>query len=146
MFDQMMDGFRKATESSLQIQQEIFKQWTQQWMSAQPSLSGASASAEWTRSIQKRWMDLTIEMLNKHRASLDAMYASGIQAIEQSFRIAEAKSSEDYRRIIDELWHRLFDALKGQLENQFRDFQRWSEQSFDIAQKAQSQAQSQASA
>ena len=30
MFDQMMDGFRKATESSLQIQPEIFKQWTQQ--------------------------------------------------------------------------------------------------------------------
>ena len=146
MFDQMMDGFRKATESSLQIQQEIFKQWTQQWLSAQPNLTGATASAEWTRTIQKRWMDLTIEMLNKHRASLDAMYSSGIQAIEQSFRITEAKSSEDYRRIIDELWHRLFDALKGQLESQFRDFQRWSEQSFDIAQKAQSQAQAQASA
>ena len=101
----------------------------------------SGASAEWTRTIQTRWKDLTIEMLNKHRMSLDAMYSSGIQAIEQSFRITEAKSSEDYRRIVDELWHRLFDALKGQLETQFRDFQRWSEQSFDIAQKAQSQVQ-----
>lgn len=139
MFDQMLDGFRKATESSLQFQQEVFKQLTQQWMSAQPNLG--SASADWTRPIQKRWMELTIEMLNKHRTSLDAMYSSGIQAIEQSFRITEAKSTDDYRRIVDELWHRLFDTLKGQMENQFRDFQRWSEQSFDIAQKAQSQPQ-----
>jgi hypothetical protein len=137
MFDQMMDGFRKATESSLQIQQEVFKQWTQQWMSAQPSMSGASA--DWTRTIQKRWMELTIEMLNKHRASIDAMYASGIQAIEQSFRMTEAKSSDEYRRIVDDLWRKLFDTLKGQLETQFRDVQRWSEQSFEIAQKAQSQ-------
>jgi hypothetical protein len=139
MFDQMLDGFRKATESSLQFHQEVFKQLTQQLLSAQPNMGGASA--DWTRPIQKRWMELTIEMLNKHRTSLDAMYSSGIQAIEQSFRITEAKSSDDYRRIVDELWHRLFDTLKGQMENQFRDFQRWSEQSFDIAQKAQSQTQ-----
>lgn len=139
MFDQMLDGFRKATESSLQFQQEVFKQWTQQLVSAQPNMG--NPSADWTRTIQKRWMELTIEMLNKHRSSLDAMYASGIQAIEQSFRMTEAKSSDDYRRIVDELWHRLFDTLKGQLETQFRDFQRWSEQSFEIAQKAQSQSQ-----
>ena len=139
MLDQMMDGFRKATESSLQIQQEVFKQWTQQVMSAQPNMGGGSA--DWTRTIQKRWMELTIEMLNKHRTSLDAMYSSGIQAIEQSFRMTDAKSSEDYRRVVDELWRKLFDTLKGQLETQFRDVQRWSEQSFDIAQKAQSQSQ-----
>jgi hypothetical protein len=139
MFDQMLDGFRKATESSLQFQQEVFKQWTQQWTSAQPNVG--SASADWTRTIQKRWMELTVEMLNKHRTALDSMYSSGIQAIEQSFRITEAKSTDDYRRIVDELWHRLFDTLKGQMENQFRDFQRWSEQSFDLAQKAQSQVQ-----
>lgn len=137
MLDQMMDGFRKATESSLQIQQEVFKQWTQQWMSAQPNMNGASA--DWTKTMQKRWIDLTIEMLNKHRASIDAMYTSGIQAIEQSFRITEAKSSDEYRRIVDDLWHKLFDTLKGQLETQFRDVQRWSEQSFEMAQKAQSQ-------
>lgn len=133
MFDQMMDGFRKATESSLQIQQEVFKQW----MSAQPNMNGVSADG--TRTIQKRWMELTLEMLNKHRASIDAMYATGIQAIEQSFRVTEAKSSDEYRRIVDDLWRKLFDTLKGQLETQFRDVQRWSEQSFDIAQKAQSQ-------
>jgi hypothetical protein len=137
MFDQMMDGFRKATESSLQIQQEVFKQWTQQLMSAQPNMNGASADS--TRTMQKRWIELTLEMLNKHRASIDAMYASGIQAIEQSFRITDAKSSDEYRRIVDELWHKLFDTLKSQLETQFRDVQRWSEQSFEIAQKAQAQ-------
>jgi hypothetical protein len=142
MFDQMVDGFRKATESSLQIQQEILKQWTQQWLSGQPNMNGGSA--EWTRTVQKRWMELTIEMLNKHRMSLDTMYSSGIQAIEQAFRITDAKSSEDYRRIVDDVWRKLFDTLKSQMEAQFRDFQRWSEQSFDIANKAQAQAHSQA--
>ncbi len=142
MLNQMMDGFRRATESSLQVQQEIFKQWTKQWLSVQPNFAGNST--EWRQSVQKRWMDLTVDMLNKHRESLDAMYATGIQAIEQSFRITEARSSDDYRRIFDDLWHKLFDTLKGQLETQFRDFQRWSEQSLEIAQKAQAQAQSQA--
>ena len=36
MFDRVLEGFRKASESTLQMQQDLFKSWTQQWLSAQP--------------------------------------------------------------------------------------------------------------
>ena len=32
MYDQVLDNFRRATESTMQLQQELFKNWTHQWM------------------------------------------------------------------------------------------------------------------
>src|SRR5262245_27629914 len=99
MFEMLFETFRKASESSLEMQQEMFKQWTQQWV-AVPSGAGAP-STEWGRNLQKRWAELTLETLNKHREALDSAYRSGIQVIEESFRTSEAKSSEDYRRMVE---------------------------------------------
>lgn len=31
MFDQVFDNFRKATETTLQAQQDLFRQWMTQW-------------------------------------------------------------------------------------------------------------------
>ncbi len=131
MFDQMLDGFRKASESSLQMQQDFFRHWTQQWL-ATPGVAGASP--EWTRSIQKRWLDLSIEVLNKHRESLDSGYRSGIQTIEQTLRVSDAKSPEDYRRTVEDLWRKSFETLKTQFETQLREFQNLAEKSFAIVQ------------
>jgi hypothetical protein len=39
MFDQVLETFRKATESTLQMQQQMYRQWTQQWMQV-PWLQG----------------------------------------------------------------------------------------------------------
>jgi hypothetical protein len=136
MFDQMLDSFRKATESTLQIQQDMFKTWTQQLFAAPPTAAGAST--EWGRSFQKRWIELTIEFLNKHRESLDNLYKAGIEVMEQSFRVSDAKSPEDYRRIAEDVWRKLFDTFKAQYETQFHDFQEWTEKSFEMSQRAQS--------
>jgi hypothetical protein len=136
MLDQIMDTFRKASESTLQAQQEMLKQWSQQWTVA-PSMSGG-ASTEWTRGFQQRWLEMTVDVLNKHRESIDSTYRAGIQVIEQSVRLSEAKSSEDLRRMTEELWRKLFDTIKTQYESQFQEFHKWTERSFDLAQKAQS--------
>ncbi len=131
MFDQMLEGFRKTSESSLQMQQDFFRQWAQQWLST-PGVAGGST--EWTRNIQKRWLDLSIEILNKHRESLDSSYRSGIQTIEQTLRVSDAKSPEDYRRTVEDLWRKSFETLKTQLEAQLREFQNLAEKSFAIVQ------------
>src|SRR5215470_1189280 len=99
MFDQVLDSFRRASESSLQMQQEMFKHWSQQWLAGPPNVAGVST--EWTRNVQKRWGELTIEMLNKHRAAVDSTYSAGIQAVEQALRVGEARSTEDYRRMVE---------------------------------------------
>jgi len=136
MFDQVFEGFRKASESSLQMQQELFRHFTQQFLSTQPNAAGMSA--DWSRNMQKRCLELGMEMLNRHRESIDGMYKSGIQMIEQTFRLSEIKSPDDYRRLVEDLWRKLFDTLKDQSESQFRDFQKWSERSAGIMQDGRS--------
>ena len=133
MFEQAFEGFRRASESSLQLQQELFRTWAQQWLSTPPNVG---VSTEWGRTFQKRWTELTIELLNKHRESIETAYKSGIELAEHAFRVSDAKSSEDYRRIAEEMWRKLFETLKIQSENQLRDFLKLAESSFDMAQKA----------
>jgi len=132
MFDQLIEGFRKASESSLQMQQEVFKNWTR--MFSGPA-NEATAQADWGRGAQRRWLELGIEMLHRHRETLDATYRSGIQIIEQTFHVAEAKTEDDYRRLVEELWRKLFDLQKEQSQNQIRDFQNFYEKSAALVQE-----------
>jgi hypothetical protein len=134
MFDQLVDGVRKASESSLQMQQEMFRNWTRMWLSAAPGSIGTAG--DWGRGSQRRWLQLGIEMLNKHREALDSTYRAGIQIIEQTFHVADAKSVEDYRRLVEELWRKLFDLQKEQAESQFRDFQAWFSKTSGFVQEA----------
>jgi hypothetical protein len=135
MFDQLFENFRKASESSLQMQQDIFKHLTQQWVAGAPNAAGAST--EWTRAQQKRSLEMALELLNKHREALDSAYRSGIAVVEQTFRLSEAKSQEDYRRMVEDLWRKLFETVRDQSETQFKEFQRWSEKTVEMAQNAQ---------
>jgi hypothetical protein len=130
MIDQIIENFRRASESSLQMQQEAFKQLAQQWSGLAPGAPGASA--EWSGNIHKRSIDLTIESLNRNCESLESMYRSGISVVEQALRVSEAKSPEDYRRMVDELWRKLFTTFKEQSEVQLREFRRWAETMFEM--------------
>jgi len=121
MFTQLLESFRKVSESSLHAGQEMLKQWVQH---AQPqSLGVASTPQEWTEAFQKRWAESASEALNKHRELVDATYKSGIEMIEQSFRVGEARSLGDNRKLVEEVWRRLSDTYKSQTEAQFREFQ-----------------------
>jgi hypothetical protein len=131
MLDLMFEAFRKASESSLRTPIEVYTGWTQQMLSGQPGLAGAF---NWGRTfqLQRRFADLMIESLHKHRESLDAIYRSAIQLIEQTFRYSEAKSPEDYRRASEEVWRRLVDLLRQQSESQVREFQTWAARSIEL--------------
>src|SRR5262245_55178137 len=65
MFEQLFENFRKASESSLRAQQDLFKQWFQQWPA--PPSSPSAAVPEWSAGFQKRWAETATEGLNKHR-------------------------------------------------------------------------------
>ena len=140
MIDQVLDNFRKASESTVQLQQELFKQWTSQWTSAAPTLPGVNSDpAAWTQqaqTFQKRWLETLTDMMNKHRESLDAQYKAGIRAIEESFRVNEAKSPDDYRRMTEELWRKSFENLKSSTETQIRDFQAAAQKWCELMAKA----------
>jgi hypothetical protein len=143
MLDEMFENFRKASESSLQMQQEMFKQWTQQWPTM--PLNAAGVSAEWVRTFQKRWIEFVTDSLNEHRESLDSMYKTGIQVIEESFHLSEAKTPDEYRKMVEDLWRKLFTISRVQIESQLHDFQKAAEKWFEVLpapKKAESPASS----
>jgi len=135
MYDQLFETYRKTSESWLQMQQDMFRNVMQQWMSASPTATGAAT--DWNRNFQKRFLDLAVEILNRQRTSLDATYKSAIEILEQSSRVSEAKTAEEYRRGVEDLWRRWFESVKTQSESQFRDVQNWAGKSLEIVQNAQ---------
>ena len=118
----------------MQMQQEMFKQWTR--MFSGPGANAGAPGTDFGRASQKRWLELCVEMLNRHREAVDGIYKSGIQLIEQSFQAGEAKSPDEYRRVVEDLWRKLFDLQKEQSESQFRDFQTFYEKSAALVQDA----------
>lgn len=129
MFDQLFDSFRKTSESALQAQQDLMKRWMNAW----PSLPGNTpAAADDFGGTQKRWLESMTEFLNMHRALIDSTYKSGIEVIESAFRVTEARSPEDYRRLMEEVWRKMSETIKSQSDLQLREFQsasdKWTKQ------------------
>ena len=131
--DQIFESFRRASVSSLQMQQELFKQWTQQWPST-PNMAGFSV--DWVQKLQKRWLEFTTESLDRQREALDSLYKSIIQVVEQVSQLSESKTPEDYRRTTEELRHKMFETFKEQSDVQIREFQKSAEKWFDVIPKA----------
>jgi len=134
MFEQVFESFRKASETTLQAQQDLFHQWMSQWPmfpmdTTTPGSKGVVS--EEARSFQKKWNDTATALMTKHCEALDAQYRAGIRTIEDALRTTEAKSPEEFRRLTEELWRKSFEVLKQTIENQIRDFQiaveKWSD-------------------
>jgi hypothetical protein len=133
MFEQVFDNFRKATETTLQAQQDLFRQWTSQWpmFPLTPATPSSTGMTEQAQSFQKKWAECVTALMTKHCEALDAQYRAGIRTIEDALRTTEARSPEEFRKLTEELWRKSFEVLKQTIENQVRDFQvaveKWSE-------------------
>lgn len=93
MFEQVLDSVRKMSESTIQMQQEFYKQWmshlpTTAMMS--PASTGGGV-AEQAQSLQKRWMDSVTELMNKQREA--SMRNTG-----RGFRPSRTRSASPRRR------------------------------------------------
>lgn len=140
MFDQILDNFRKATESTIKLQQEMTQQWFQQWASI-PGLPnpgnmfGTTAAAAPVANAPKQASEAVTELLNKHLKTLDAQYRAGIRTIEDAFRVLEAKDLAQFRKLTEELWRQSFNSLKTVIESQLRDFQAATEKGIEAVSK-----------
>ena len=147
MFDVILENYRKATESTMKLQQDMLRSWTGQFFGGQsfgfPLVGGpVSGSAlpggallEQLSAAQKKWGETVTEMLNKHRESLDAQYRAGIKTIEDAFKVGEAKDPQQFRRLTEELWRQSFECLKTVAESQMRDVQSAMQKWYDTASK-----------
>ena len=150
-FDIILENYRKATESTLKLQQDMLRNWTAQWpqafgaqMFGLPTVTGQVAPsaipgpATWLEQMsaaQKKWGETVTEMLNKHRESLDTQYKAGIRTIEEAFKVSEAKDPAQFRRLAEELWRQSFDCLKTVAESQMRDVQAAMQKWYEVASK-----------
>lgn len=57
VFEQLFEGLRKASESSMFAQQQMLKQLVQHWPSA--SLTTAQVTLEGTRAFQPKWIEMS---------------------------------------------------------------------------------------
>jgi hypothetical protein len=135
MFDQILENYRRATETTMQFQQTMLRNWIQQQftpMFGMPVIPNpGGAWVEQIHNAQKKWAETVTAMLDKHREALDAQYKAGIKTIENAFKVGEAKDPEHFRKLSEELWKHSFEALRKVVEDQSREFQgamtRWFE-------------------
>jgi hypothetical protein len=130
MLDQAFENLRKATESILHLQQEMFQKWVGLWPGA-PAGSPSSAWGEQLHQLQRRWADSVNEMLQRQRESSEALFRAGLESLENAFQFGEVKSVEELRTKTVALWRKSFDSLRQSTETQVRDFQaalqKWTE-------------------
>jgi hypothetical protein len=135
MYDQFFEAYRRASESWLQIHQDVFKTGMSQMLSSTPGAAGAASDLN--RDLQQRWLELVVEILNRHRESLDTTYKSIIHMLEQTRRMADARTPDEYRRVVEDMWRKWFDSVKSQSETQFRDVQNWAGRSLELVHTSQ---------
>ncbi len=121
MFEKIFDEYRKAVDSSFQMQQEMYRQWMNGWPVKPPDVAKVvdrGPIKDQIRSYQKKWSQTLAEAMEKHRESLNEQYKSGIDAIESAFRMTEAKTSEECWRLTQEFWRKSIDSYKKTFEAQ----------------------------
>jgi len=120
MLDQMFDTVRKATDATLQMQKEMFTRWTSFWPTFTPN---SNNWAEEAQKYQKKWTDAVTDLTRKQRESLEEQFKIGMQNIEGTFQLGQAKDIEELRRKSIELWQTSFENLRRIYETQVSDFQ-----------------------
>jgi hypothetical protein len=133
MFDQILESYRRATESSMLFQQMMLRNWTEHWPQAFGVTPPKASLPEQVTTIQKKLGETITEMLNKHRETLDAQYRAGIKAIEDAFRVVESKDPQQFRKLTEELWRHNYECLKSLAEAQMRDIQAVTHKWFELA-------------
>jgi hypothetical protein len=120
MFEQIFDEYRKAVESSFQLQQEMYREWMNGWPIKPPVAEALTrgAAKDQVHAYQRKWSEMLSETLEKHREALNAQYQSGIEAIQSAFQTSEAKTPEEYWRLTQEFWRKSIDSYKSAFETQ----------------------------
>lgn len=137
MYEQVYENLRKATESSIQMQQEMFQKWTSLFPGqTQPMAAAATAMDEAAR-LRSKWEEAVTEMLKRQRDTVDAQYRAGLKTLEEMFQVGQAKSPQEIQQRVLELYRTSFESLRQLSESQMKDFkaavERWTEMMTKVA-------------
>jgi len=131
-FEQVFENFRKTTEATVQMQQELFRQWTAFW----PGFPKPQPWTEQFQKFQKEWSQALSGLTHKYQESWERQYKASMDSLEKAFQLTEAKDAEEFRQKMMELWQKSFDCLKDVAQTQMRNFQAAVEKWMELAKKA----------
>ena len=128
MFDQVFESVRKATETTVQMQQELFKKWVSLWPGTPPT---PPAWAPQFEQFQKKWGEVVNELMTRQKEAVEFQFKAGMENIEKAFHVGEAKTTEELRARTVELWKKCFEGFQKTYEAQLKDFEaamkKWAE-------------------
>jgi hypothetical protein len=128
MFEQTFETLRKATDATLQIQQEAFRKWVNLW----PNLPVTQPLwGEQFHKAQKQWTEFVGELVKKQREVFETQFNAGVKGIEEAYKFADTKNPEEMRTLAVELWKKSFESVRQAFEAQVKALQaavsKWTE-------------------
>jgi hypothetical protein len=128
MFDQIFQNLQRATECNIKLQQELVQKWTNLWTGF---LTPPRDAGERAGKVQKEWVQFQVDLAKKQRQTLEPQVKAGLQIIEETCRLGQAKNVEEVRARTIELvqkslqcQRRLVDALMDDFQASIR---KWTE-------------------
>lgn len=119
IFDEALDNVRRASESSLKMQQDFLKQWTNFW----PGLpSPQTIWVEKLQDFQKQWANTISDLAKRHRQTLDRQHQALLESLEEGLRAAESSDPVEFRMRSEQLCRKTLDCFREVSETQLREF------------------------
>lgn len=120
VFEQAFESLRKTAESNLEMQQELFRQWSANWPGfAQPQ----NAWAERAQKFQKEWAKTAKELLSKHRENVDDHYRLALESLDEAFRVAQSTDPQQYAKRCEALCKKSLEVIREAGELQVKETQ-----------------------
>lgn len=128
VFEQALESLRKAAESNIEMQQELFRKWTADWPGfPQPK----AAWAEQFQKFQKAWSKTTKELLSRQREVLDEQYGLALTSLEEAFRAAQSSDPKEFAKRCETLCRKSLEVMREAGELQVKELQtamnKWAE-------------------
>jgi len=119
MYEQVVENLCKVTDSTIQMQQELFKKWVSMW----PTVPTSAAALTEHVQLQKKGLEIVGELVKKRTETLEALFDAGLRNIEEVFGLVKAKDAEEVRSKTFELLQKGVECLRQSSETQMHAFQ-----------------------
>jgi hypothetical protein len=136
-FEQMFETFRKATETTMEAQQNLFRQWTTAWPGWATMPKVQVPGIEQFQQFCKEWAQATAEVTRKNLEICECQYKAGLELLETAFKPGQINDPTEQRQKLTELWQKSFECLKQLAETQMKSFQTALEKWTELVKKAQ---------
>ena len=123
VYEQVLDSMRKATESSLKMQQDALQQWTALWPGLPRVPTPQSVRKDNLLEFQRQWSNTVSDLAHKHRNTVDRQYQAALEALDEALRVGESSSPEEYRRRTDQFCRKALECMREASETQIKEYQ-----------------------